>query len=162
MTTTSIPAAVATTIATLRTVAYWFPDEQRTQCLDAAHAAEVAWDGGCCPICEETYCDGGCPLEEVRARLYDDEVVQADNATFADYEQSRRSTAASLRTMIGSLDPDSPLETALGGVVGCLAQQLEAPTPFGDRRPERPVLSEGCYDASFGRVHVLPSCRCPR
>lgn len=25
---------------------------------------------------------------------------------------------------------------------------------------QRPVLPEGCYDASFGRVHVRPGCRC--
>ncbi len=90
------------------------------------------------------------------------EVVKPDNATWADYERSRRSTAASLRRMIGSLDPASPMEAALGGVAGCLAQQLEAPLPFGDRRSERVVLPQGCYDASWGRVHVQPSCRCPR
>ena len=40
-------------------------------------------------------------------------------------------------------------------------------TPF--RRPipgvtssyrQRPVFPAGCYDASFGRVHVRPGCRC--
>lgn len=29
-------------------------------------------------------------------------------------------------------------------------------------RYERPVLPRGCYDASFGPVHVKPGCRCPR
>jgi hypothetical protein len=90
------------------------------------------------------------------------EVVKPDNATWADYEQTRRTTAASLRRMIGSLDPASPMEAALGGVAGSLAGQLESPSPFGDRRAERPVQSEGCYDAAFGRVHVRSTCRCSR
>lgn len=89
------------------------------------------------------------------------EVVDPKDATWTDYEQSRRSTAASLRRMIGSLDPASPMEAALGGVAGHFAQQLEAPSPFGDG-PERAVLPEGCYDANWGRVHVQPSCRCPK
>lgn len=90
------------------------------------------------------------------------EVVQSADATWADYEQARRSTAASLRRIIGSLDPASPLEAALGGVAGVVALQLEAPSPFGDRRVERMVPPEDCYEASWGRVHVQPSCRCPR
>ncbi len=64
--------------------------------------------------------------------------------------------------MIGSLDPASPVHAALGWVAGVMAQQLEAPSPFGDRRSQQVVLPEGCYDASWGRVHVQPSCRCPR
>lgn len=90
------------------------------------------------------------------------EVVDPKDATWADYEQSRRSTAASLRRMIGSLDPASPMEAALAGVAGCFAQQLEAPTPLGDRQSGHAVLSEGCYEASWGRVHMQPSCRCIR
>jgi hypothetical protein len=90
------------------------------------------------------------------------EVVRGEDATWADYEQSRRSTAASLRRMIGSLDPASRMEAALVGVAGCFAQQLEAPSPLGHRQAERAVLSPHCYDASWGRVHVRPGCRCPR
>jgi hypothetical protein len=109
------------------------------------------------------------------------EVVQADEAR--DYGQACASTAASLRRMIGSLDAASPVEAALAGVAGHLAEQLETPSPFKDRpqpewpqwiplqrpiptlrgrRHERAVLPDGCYEARWGWVHVQPSCRCSR
>lgn len=54
---------------TLRQTAWW--SEQSQDYLDAAEAVEaadaesLAW---VCPVCEETTCDEGCPLAEVRAR----------------------------------------------------------------------------------------------
>lgn len=29
-----------------------------------------------------------------------------------------------------------------------------------DRRPSPPAIPSGCYEASFGWVHVKPGCRC--
>jgi hypothetical protein len=93
------------------------------------------------------------------------EVVQPDEEL--DYGQACLATAASLRQMVGSLDTASPVEAALGAVASHLAGQLETPSPLKGiplptihgRRPEHPG---GCYEASFGRVHSRPSCRCPR
>lgn len=71
MSTDDVPPAVLAAIATLRTASNWLPDEQRDMLREAADRAEVGWDGGCCPICEEQTCDAGCPLEHVRAALYE-------------------------------------------------------------------------------------------
>ena len=30
------------------------------------------------------------------------------------------------------------------------------------RRPDPPAIPGGCYEASWGWVHVKPGCRCPR
>jgi hypothetical protein len=61
---------LATVARTLRTVATQFMDDRGLMDL----AEEVATQSTdslamCCPVCEETTCDEGCPLAEVRARL---------------------------------------------------------------------------------------------
>lgn len=66
-----VPVPVEARIAAkaLRTAAYWLPDDHRATLLGAADGAERHWDGACCPVCEEVWCDTGCPLGEVRAKL---------------------------------------------------------------------------------------------
>lgn len=40
-------------------------------------------------------------------------------------------------------------------------EALRVPVPIAlDPQYQRPTLPAGCYDASFGRVHVRPGCRC--
>lgn len=55
----------------------------------------------------------------------------------------------------------------LAGLAGWQAEQLERPTPFTaaidpgfgvDYR--KAMRMGGCYEASFGWVHVRPGCRC--
>lgn len=45
---------------------------------------------------------------------------------------------------------------------GVLAEMLERPSPFAAMagRQAAVVSSAGCYEASFGMVHVRPGCRC--
>lgn len=35
-------------------------------------------------------------------------------------------------------------------------------TPYFYRSRKRVVIPSGCYEASFGWVHVKPGCHCPR
>lgn len=92
------------------------------------------------------------------------------------YAEAKARLAGSLREMTSLLDESSPLEAALSHVASAAIEQLAAPTPghtlppwesFRLRVPgvtssyyQRPVIPDGCYDASFGRVHVRPGCRC--
>lgn len=64
-----VPAEARIAAKALRTAAQWLPDEYRDMLREAADGAEKWWDGGCCPVCQETWCDDGCPLEDVRAKL---------------------------------------------------------------------------------------------
>jgi len=64
-----IPIEARIAAKALRIAAYWLPDEHRTVLLEAANGAENWWDGACCPVCQEVWCDDGCPLEEPRAAL---------------------------------------------------------------------------------------------
>lgn len=64
----SAPVEARIAAKALRTASSWLPDQYRDMLREAADGAERNWDGGCCPICEETWCDGGCPLEDVRAK----------------------------------------------------------------------------------------------
>lgn len=66
---------------------------------------------------------------------------------------------------------DEAQETAAHeGPAGC-GQVWELPlwplwspfrSPIPTTTPSAPVTPGACYDASFGRVHVKPDCRCPR
>lgn len=68
--TEQIPDVVRTIIKALRTAAGWLPDEQRELLLEAATVAENGgWEDACCPICQEVWCDTGCPLEDLRGDL---------------------------------------------------------------------------------------------
>lgn len=42
-----------------------------------------------------------------------------------------------------------------------LKGSLDAGSVFRNSQP-KPPPSGGCYQASFGRVHVRPGCHCPR
>ncbi|MCW7941670.1 hypothetical protein AAW14_06400 [Streptomyces hygroscopicus] len=64
-----VPVEARIAAKALRTASDWLPDEYRDMLREAADDAERDWDGGCCPVCQETWCDGGCPLEEVRAKI---------------------------------------------------------------------------------------------
>lgn len=64
-----VPPEARIAAKALRTAAQWLPDEYRDMLREAADGAEQWWDGACCPVCEEVWCDSGCPLEEVRAKL---------------------------------------------------------------------------------------------
>lgn len=64
-----LPPEVVTTAAALRTAAEWFSGDDRDTMRGVADDTERAWDGACCPVCEEVTCDEGCPLEHVRAAL---------------------------------------------------------------------------------------------
>lgn len=158
MTVAALPPAVLTAIATLRTAAYWLPDDGREMLLDAAHRAEVNWDGGCCPICEETFCDGGCPLEDVRTGLYE--------GLMGDYEDPDRGLHENLLAIVDTDMPQpSHLKTALTGIVNLAADTWERPTLIEMIRNSPDLTPAGngiCYAASWGMVHSRPSCRCPR
>jgi hypothetical protein len=65
----SVPVEAKAAAKALRTAATWLPDEYRDMLREAADGAEKDWDGSCCPVCQEVWCDGGCPLETVRANL---------------------------------------------------------------------------------------------
>lgn len=95
----------------------------------------------------------------------------------ARYWEAKRAAARSLRTMSGLLQEGSPMDAVLGNLARCLAVQLETPLPFSSVLPpwsplQKPIptiregahlpaqVPAGCYDASFGRVHVRPGCRC--
>lgn len=58
--------------ATFRYLAEWFGSEG--QMAELGHLAEaveaVSADLDCCPVCQETTCDEGCPLRPVRHRWY--------------------------------------------------------------------------------------------
>lgn len=45
-----------------------------------------------------------------------------------------------------------------------LMEKLKRPSPFRDglRNAGDPQRPAGCYEASFGWVHVKPGCTCPR
>jgi hypothetical protein len=159
---TELPAAVRTTIATLRTAATWLPDDERELLLGAARDAESGgWQGACCPICDETWCDAGCPLEDLRAELMRPAEPDTHDDELRAYAEAKRSAAGSLRTMSGLLQGGTPMEATLGNLASALAEQLDAPSPFDWDEPHQSTrLPERCYDASFGRVHVRPGCRC--
>lgn len=55
-----------TVAATLRSIADWFSPAERDLLQTTAEQVELDWDGTCCPVCEETTCDNGCPLSGVR------------------------------------------------------------------------------------------------
>jgi hypothetical protein len=44
-------------------------DRDRRMLLEAAENAELYWERGTCPVCEDVTCDEGCPLKHVRAAL---------------------------------------------------------------------------------------------
>jgi hypothetical protein len=63
--------------------------------------------------------------------------------------------------MSGLLQDGTPMEATLGNLASALAEQLDAPSPFGwDGPRQSSQLPAPCYEASFGRVHVRPGCRC--
>lgn len=55
---------------TLRQTAFWSAESQAyidaAVAVEAADAESLSW---VCPVCEETKCDEGCPLAEIRAAL---------------------------------------------------------------------------------------------
>jgi hypothetical protein len=73
-----------------------------------------------------------------------------------------------VRVVTGSFDPGSGTRE-LGAALERYVQTL-GPSPLTAlwletaKDMQRPVVSPPlvCYDASFGRVHVRPGCRCPR
>ncbi|MGV9659158.1 hypothetical protein ACWDR5_19600 [Streptomyces koyangensis] len=55
---------------TLSIAAGWFGSGEVADTLcDVAANIRVNWDGIGCPMCEETRCDAGCPLESIRAEI---------------------------------------------------------------------------------------------
>ena len=94
------------------------------------------------------------------------------------YGKSRQRLAEALRELQdGAAPAASPVDAALHDLAGVAATQFEQPSVFGiqtfDRvlpepydgpwlTPFRRELSPGCYEASWGWVHVRPGCRCPR
>ena len=66
-----VDPVIVATANTFRYLAGWFgSDEQRAELYEMAEAVEVMTPGNdmCCPVCEETTCDDGCPLAPVRNR----------------------------------------------------------------------------------------------
>lgn len=51
---------------TLRTVSQWLPDGERDHLREIVNRLPRGWNAGCCPVCQETFCDAGCPLERIR------------------------------------------------------------------------------------------------
>ncbi len=63
---------LVTVARTLREAASWIGEEDRQTLYIAAELVEAADDETLymiCPVCEETVCDEGCPLEELRAKI---------------------------------------------------------------------------------------------
>lgn len=109
-------------------------------------------------------------------RLLEREQAQ-DGREPARYAQARAGAARSLREM-----EEEAAEAGFGVVAGLArlqAELLERPSPFASvgikpydlvlppppppwGGPWRRVASSGCYEASWGWVHVRPGCRCPR
>jgi hypothetical protein len=56
------------TAETLRQVAGW-PGVTQEELYEIARQVEEAGDEMCCAVCEETTCDSGCPLSDVRSAL---------------------------------------------------------------------------------------------
>jgi hypothetical protein len=60
-------------------------------------------------------------------------------------------------------DPNDPAQHEAACAHAAFVEQLAAlhamPLAFPFRAPSTP--SDGCYEASFGWVHVRPACRCP-
>jgi hypothetical protein len=181
-----LPAAVLTAIATLRTAAYWLPDPERDMLREAADHAEKSWDGGCCPICEETFCDGGCPLEDVRTEMYRREeaakvtdahagcdgrhpLIRHDGSVIYLYDLVTHPDCphqpwATLPSIPEPVVPAEVIEALALGARRLLDIELamaSRPSPFTFRAPEREP-SPACYAASWGMVHSRPSCRCSR
>jgi hypothetical protein len=85
----------------------------------------------------------------------------------AGYLAARAGLARSLREVEAEA-----ADLGLGPLAELAAEQavrFEGWTPFAwlpdsaFRRPYMPPeIPAGCYEASFGRVHVRPGCRCPR
>lgn len=101
------------------------------------------------------------------------------NDELARYREAKEAAAGSLRAMSGLLQEGTPMDAVLGSLASCVADHLEAPAPFNHVLPpwvplqkpiptvwdgphQAPQMPQVCYDASFGRVHVRSSCRCPK
>jgi hypothetical protein len=83
------------------------------------------------------------------------------------YRAARAGAARSLREV--EAEAVEPGLGSLAGVAGWQAAQFESWSPFAAMpnsafRPScvAPEIRGGCYEASFGWVHVRPGCRCPR
>jgi hypothetical protein len=174
-----LPVAVRATAAALRTASCWLPDEFRDLLREAADGAEHGWGDACCPVCQEVECDAGCPLEDLRAGLNRPQPYDLTGVARA-YEETRRSTVASLRQLHGSLaQAAGPMDAALRHAVGVVAEQLAAPSPLSSTpilafdmvapeprewfpwKPLRADKDSRCYQASFGPVHYR-GCACKR
>jgi hypothetical protein len=79
------------------------------------------------------------------------------------YAAARASVAETLRAL--SVSATQSGDRFLAGIASWQAEMLECPSPFASMasvgRPG-PDRSPGCYEASFGWVHVRPACRCAR
>jgi hypothetical protein len=64
-----VPRDAVVTAKALRLVATWLPEEYQDMLREAAGQTEGWWDSLSCPVCQETWCDEGCPLEDIRASL---------------------------------------------------------------------------------------------
>lgn len=62
-----VPLEAKIAAKALRTAAYQLQGEPADEFRALADRVEKYWDAGCCSVCEETWCDDGCPLEDVRA-----------------------------------------------------------------------------------------------
>jgi hypothetical protein len=63
-----LPHDIQAVVDTLRTVATWVDDDTRDDLYEmAGQVARSGWeDAGSCPVCQETWCDSGCPLKPRR------------------------------------------------------------------------------------------------
>ncbi len=79
----------ATTAKTLRAVASWGQVPQE-DIYAVAKQVEAGWLGMCCPVCEETRCDEGCPLAPVRPTWEDpDERMEEVVRVVLDFAEAR-------------------------------------------------------------------------
>ncbi|MFI5880822.1 hypothetical protein [Streptomyces sp. NPDC051554] len=77
------------------------------------------------------------------------------------YTEAAAALKANLKRMVGALPDRHPIAAGLEKASAELGRPL-----YFHRRPARlvpaPMTAAGCYQASFGRVHVRPACRCQR
>lgn len=63
-----VPFEIKIAARTLRAASYQLQGEPWDEFHKLADQVEKYWDGGCCPICQEVWCDDDCPLAELRAK----------------------------------------------------------------------------------------------
>ena len=73
------------------------------------------WDDACCPFCEETLCDDGCPLAGIRAAQRHAQTARRDRRTIETNQTGdpQRVHVRVLLTVGDRAEPDLPLRSEM-------------------------------------------------